>query len=74
MVESVPPRRVHILKTRPRDWEQILLTWVKAAVAFLVLGLVLLAALTFHADLSTRYSRSPRPLEKHVLLTRSRRF
>jgi|ERR1035438_839904 hypothetical protein len=43
-----PPRRVHILKTRLRDWEQILLTWVKAAAALLVLGLVLLAALNFH--------------------------
>jgi hypothetical protein len=39
------PVTLHLLKTRPRDWEQIIGTWVKAAViaATLFLGLVLLA-------------------------------
>jgi hypothetical protein len=39
------PTTVHLLKSRPRDWEQIVGTWIKAAVvaAALYLGLVLYA-------------------------------
>jgi hypothetical protein len=41
-------RRLHILETRPRDWEQILLTWMKTATALFVLCLAVFAARALH--------------------------
>lgn len=39
-----PSARLHVLETKPRDWEQILWTWVKTAAILLGLGLTLFAA------------------------------
>jgi len=41
-------RRLHILETKPRDWEQILMTWVKAATILLGLCLALFAVHALH--------------------------
>jgi hypothetical protein len=40
--------RLHILDTRPRDWEQILVTWVKTATILFALSLALFAVRTLH--------------------------
>jgi hypothetical protein len=41
-------RRVHVLRTMPREWGQILLTWAKTAGVLLALVLSLLAVRAFH--------------------------
>lgn len=42
------PRRLHVLEMKPRDWEQILFTWVKTAAVLFGLGLALFAVRTLH--------------------------
>jgi hypothetical protein len=42
------PTTVHVLKTRPRDWEQIMGTWIKAAVVAAALFLVLILFARYH--------------------------
>ena len=43
-----PSNRLHILETRPRDWEQIVLTWVKTATVLFFLCLVLVLPRKLH--------------------------
>lgn len=42
------PSRLHVLETRPRDWEQIRLTWGKTAAIVVCIVLVVEAAARWH--------------------------